>query len=411
MNILYICHQYWPFLCGSGIFFQEMAQRIVCAGGRATVFTTDALHFKRFLTPAGTRIESCREWHNGVFVRRFRLRHFPHQLKLSPDLQCLPLSFAPYLFSTGFLPGMALECLKRHACDLVHGGLVPYGMPLYLAYRIAKRERVPLVYSPFVHTGEPGDDHVLRTHTQPSQMALIEKADIVIAQTNIEADTLARLGIKKERLRVLGMGVNVDEIEGGDGEAFRKKHDLGGTILFSVGPKVYEKGSHFTVRAFERLIKKGSDARLVLAGPTFDNFREFYRDVDEAVRKKIVLIERIEGCDKKDLFAAGDIYIMPSRNDSFGMTYLEAWAARKPVIGCLAGGVPEVISDGIDGYLVPFGDHERLAYRVEQLVRDPSLARGMGDAGHKKTVERYTWDIQYNKLKRIYAELGLTAEA
>src|SRR3712207_7592070 len=54
--------------------------------------------------------------------------------------------------------------------------------------------------------------------------------------------------------------------------------------------------------------------------------------------------------DKRDLNAAGQVFCMPSRTDSFGIVYLEAWLNGVPVIGANAGGVPEVISDGVDGY-------------------------------------------------------------
>ena len=406
MKILYICHQYWPFLCGSGIFFQEMAERLVGEGHEATVFTTDALHFERFISKKGKRAGKLRETRNGVSIRRFRLRHLPSYNNLSWRLKKIPINIAPYLFSTGFLPVMALECLKRHSFDLVHGGLVPYGMPLYLAYRIAKKEGVPLIYSPFVHTGETRDDRVLKIHSDPSQIRLLSEADTVICQTTIEAEVLAKLGINREKLAVLGMGVTPSDVRGGDGDRFRRKYGVKGRIIFSVAPKVYDKGTQHSVRALERLLKGSYDVSLVLAGPTFDSFRAFYKSLSQSIRKRLVLMERIEGKEKKDLFAAGDIMVMPSRNESFGMVYLEAWSCGIPVVGALAGGVPEVIEDGKDGFLVPFGDSEALAERLENLLDNTELRGEMGRIGMEKVLAKYTWDIQYNKLKELYIRLG-----
>lgn len=408
MKILYLCHQYWPFLCGSGIFFQEMAERLVREGHEVTVFTTDALHFERFVSRRGKRAYKTRETHNGVRIRRFRLRHPPRREAVMRRMERLPCEAAPYLASTGFLPGMAAECLRRHRVDLVHGGLVPYGMILYLAHRIATRERAPLVYSPFVHTGEPNDDRVLSIHTDPAQIKLLAGAGTVIAQTSIEAGALAARGVPPEKITVLGMGVTPGEVTGGNGERFRRRHGARGAILFSVAPKACDKGAQQTVGALERLLAGGYDVSLVLAGPTFNGYRKFHSALPPAVRERIILIERIDGDEKRDLFAAGDIYVMPSRNDSFGMVYLEAWACGKPVVGALAGGVPEVIDDGVDGCLVPFGDSDTLAGRLRQLLDRPETGLEMGRRGREKVLSLYTWDIQYNRLKELYRSLGCT---
>lgn len=407
MRILYLCHQYWPALCGSGIFFQEMAERLAREGHDVSVFTTDALAFERFLDRSGAKASPRRETRNGVTVRRFPLRHLPAYERYRWRLARLPFPAAPHLFGTGLLPSMAREGLKRHRVDAVHAGLVPYGMLLYLASRIARRERVPLIYSPFVHTGVPGDDRVLAIHTDPRQMRLLAAADAVIAQTEIEAAALEHAGVPGRIITVVGMGVNPADVRGGDGERFRARHGLRGTVLASVGPKARDKGTPYTVRAFERLLARGRDVSLVLAGPAFAEFRSLYGSLPPDTRSRIASIERIEGGEKKDLFAAADIYVMPSRNESFGMVYLEAWACGLPVVGCMAGGVPAVVEDGADGVLVPFGDAEALAARIEELLGDPALRRAMGERGREKVEARYTWDIQYGKVKRLYATLSL----
>ena len=86
---------------------------------------------------------------------------------------------------------------------------------------------------------------------------------------------------------------------------------------------------------------------------------------------------------------------MPSRTDSFGIVYLEAWLYNKPVIGAYAGGVPDVIDDGKNGYLVKFGDVEMLAQRIKQLLGNPIGALTMGQRGYAKVLHEMTWERQY----------------
>jgi glycosyltransferase involved in cell wall biosynthesis len=97
---------------------------------------------------------------------------------------------------------------------------------------------------------------------------------------------------------------------------------------------------------------------------------------------------------------------MPSRTDSFGIVYLEAWLNGVPVIGARAGGVPEIISDGVDGYLVDFGDVPALANRIELLLRRPDIAHELGQAGRRKVLAEHTWDHKIARIAEIYSQVG-----
>ncbi len=99
---------------------------------------------------------------------------------------------------------------------------------------------------------------------------------------------------------------------------------------------------------------------------------------------------------------------MPSRTDSFGIVFLEAWANGLPVVAAAAGGVPDVVRDGEAGYLVPFGDLDRLAYRLGSLLDHPPLARSLGATGRALVARGHTWEDRYATLeghaRRLIAE-------
>jgi glycosyltransferase involved in cell wall biosynthesis len=75
------------------------------------------------------------------------------------------------------------------------------------------------------------------------------------------------------------------------------------------------------------------------------------------------------------------------------------------VIGCHAGGVPDVIEDGQDGVLVDYGDETGLAMAIEGLLADPESCRAMGQRGRAKVETHYTWDQIYCGLAAVYQEL------
>ena len=96
---------------------------------------------------------------------------------------------------------------------------------------------------------------------------------------------------------------------------------------------------------------------------------------------------------------------MPSRTDSFGITYLEAWCYGLPVIGARAGGVPDVIDDGQDGVLVEFGDVAALADAISRLLHDRVEAQRLGATGRAKVLRELTWDRIYAQVRAVYEEV------
>jgi glycosyltransferase involved in cell wall biosynthesis len=172
-----------------------------------------------------------------------------------------------------------------------------------------------------------------------------------------------------------------------------------------MGTKCFDKGAFHIIEAAKLLWDKGIDVTPVLAGPTNRDFASYWNSQPDAVKKRCLVFEIIEGREKKDLFQAMDIFVMPSRNDSFGMVFLESWICEKPVIGAFAGGIPEVISDGEDGYLVPFGNVSMLSEYVYILLNNEKLRTRMGARGRHKALKLHTWDKKYDQLKAHYSRL------
>jgi glycosyltransferase involved in cell wall biosynthesis len=202
------------------------------------------------------------------------------------------------------------------------------------------------------------------------------------------------------------VGVNPYQVVGGNGERFRRKYGVKGPIVYYIGAAAHDKGTDTTIEAMRRVWERGIDATLIMAGSTMlDKFRQYYEDLPDEVREKCRWLGFISDEDKRDLNAAGQVFCMPSRTDSFGIVYLEAWLNGVPVIGARAGGVPEIIIDGTDGYLIEFGDVGALANRITMLLQRPELAHDMGQAGRRKVLAEHTWDHKISRIAEIYSEL------
>jgi glycosyltransferase involved in cell wall biosynthesis len=308
---------------------------------------------------------------------------------------------------TPWVPGLerALSSLPPAAFELVHTTNIPFESMISAAARYAERILIPHIITPFTHLGEPGDNSISRYYSMPHQIDLERRASKVIVQTRLERDFLAKLGVPRKKMERVGVGVNPYEVVGGNGDRFRHKYKVEGPIVYYIGAAAYDKGTVHTIEAMQRVWERGIDATLLMAGSTMlDKFRDYYEALPDSIRERCRWLGFISEEDKRDLQAAGQLFCMPSRTDSFGIVYLEAWLNGVPVIGALAGGVPEVVADGVDGYLVEFGDVASLANRIQLLLSRPDAAHAMGEAGRRKVLAEHTWDHKIARIADIYKE-------
>jgi len=418
MRILHIIQRYYPYVGGSELYFQELSERLAREGHRVEVWTTDAWDLDYFWTKRARRIESARDTRNGVAIRRFRVRHLPLPAiyyrgwrRVMAEIAGFGAATTPLLYRMAhfapWIPSLsrALKALPPGAFDLVHSTNIPFESMIADAARYAERAGIPHIITPFTHLGEPGENNISRYYTMPHQLDLERRATRLIVQTKLERDHLAGLGISPGKMVRVGVGVNPWEVVGGNGARFRGKYGVEGPIVYYIGAAAYDKGTVHTIEAMQKVLARGVDATLIMAGSTMlDKFRDYYEELPDSVREKCRWLGFISDEDKKDLQAAGSVFCMPSRTDSFGIVYLEAWLNGVPVIGARAGGVPEVITDGVDGYLVGFGDVAALANRIELLLRRPEAARALGEAGRRKVLAEHTWDHKIARIVDVYRQ-------
>jgi glycogen(starch) synthase len=416
MRILHTNAGYWPFVGGAETYLRVMSERLARDGHDVVVAATDATGVQSFWDPHQLRVPDREMVLDGVRVIRSPVSHLPISpwsfyllRRLASDLGRLPFNTRP-LFDrlAPLMPGVpALEQTLEQiqpGFDLVHGVNVALEWPLIAGWRYARRHGLPFVATPFLHAGGP---KVRRFYTMPHQVAALRDADRVIVQTGIEGRILTGLGVPPERIVRLGMGVNLEETQGGDGARFRAQHGIDGPVVTFMGVLTDDKGIVHLLRAMQHLWGKGSDATVVIAGRPMvpSSFERAYAGLPEDQRLQTRRLGLVDGQLKQDMLAATDLFAMPSQIDSFGIVYLEAWAYGVPVIGCRAGGVPDVIDDRKDGMLVDYGDEAGLAMAIEGLLADPEGRRAMGRRGRAKVEAHYTWNQIYRGLAAVYQEL------
>jgi glycosyltransferase involved in cell wall biosynthesis len=109
--------------------------------------------------------------------------------------------------------------------------------------------------------------------------------------------------------------------------------------------------------------------------------------------------------EKMALLGAADLYVLPSYHEGLPISVLEAMAAGLPVISTPVGGIPEAVTDGRNGYLVPPGNHHMLAERIRDALTDPARWRAMSDASFLAARESFDTSIVESRLKALYESL------
>ncbi len=420
---LHVNPRYFPYIGGSEYYMQQIAERLAAAepASQVAVYTTNAWDLEHFWSAGRRTIDETHTRLNGVEIERFGVNRLPLISPLFypgmrrilsilsesplPDRLTLPL-LEMLCRTTPLVPGLE-HSLKQPGpvFDLIHAANAPLDSLIRAAFEYSRRHKTAFILTPFVHLGEPANPAVRRFYTMRHQLNWMKQADAVLTMTTLERDYLLERGVPGDKMHVVGVGLDPEEITGGDGAAFRRKHNLEGPIVFFQGTAAYDKGTQHLVEAMQYLWRTGKPASLVIAGPVMSHFQKFYDELSAETKKNIRFLGFITPQEKRDLFAAGDIFVMPSRTDSFGIVYLEAWLCGKPVIGARAGGVPAVISHNVDGRLVEFGAVKALAGDIRQLLDDAGLRDRLGQAGRAKVLQNYTWPVVFNQIHRIYRQV------
>jgi N-acetyl-alpha-D-glucosaminyl L-malate synthase BshA len=155
------------------------------------------------------------------------------------------------------------------------------------------------------------------------------------------------------------------------------------------------------VRIFARL-RKAMPATLMMVGDGPDRADAEQEARDLGVSDDVHFLGRLANV--APLLAAADLFVLPSQTESFGLAALEAMACATPVLAARVGGIPEVVTDGVEGLLEPVGSVEAMARRAVDLLRDPVRHARMREAAVARARE-YSTDIVVPQYEAYYRKV------
>ncbi|MHA1671556.1 MAG: glycosyltransferase family 4 protein [Promethearchaeota archaeon] len=422
-TILYLPTRYFPAISGAELYIQRLAE-IYKKDYKydIDIFTSNALDFKALRDPKGKLINETNKYFskvNNVDVYRFPVKYKEdigerlQKLKKSPIINSLQLpddALSQLLKNGPYLKEIIDIFLnyKQKDYDIIHTTFFPY-FNLVIALLIGKILKKPVICTPFFHFSNP-------RYLNSNLIAVLRNFDMLIACTSIEKDYLINnFNFTESKITTIPMGVDFDKFVISKENFNFKKHyfmrkERNYKLVLFCGYKNFEKGAISILKAIPFILENYSKVYFTFIGPSTTAFNREIVKIRKNPNARIINLtpDNLTGYFDKNKIAAfmeSELYLMPSRSDAYGIAFLEAWSAGKPVIGAKIGATPTVIQDNINGLLVEFDNPYDIADQVVKLLRNKKLRKRLGEQGRLKVETFHSWRNIANITKNVYDNL------
>jgi phosphatidylinositol alpha-1,6-mannosyltransferase len=293
------------------------------------------------------------------------------------------------------------QLVKIHTYDLIMAqSWYPSGIA---ANCIAKKNKINMTVT--VHGNEILNPRFYKLFWQHKMYKVFDNAKLIFCVSNFTANKLlSRLANAKEiekKIKVIFNGVDCSFFKASppDNELFEKYNLKGAKIILTLARLVERKGHDTVIRALPLIKDKIPQVKYIICGkgPYERKLKELTEEV--GLVSDVIFTGFIPDKLRSTYYNLCDLYIMPSREmpekgdmEGFGITYLEANACEKPVIGSNAGGVSDAVKDGESGFIVDSTDYSKIAEACIKLLSDPALAKKIGQQGRERVIKEFNWD-------------------
>ncbi len=424
IDILYYIPRFYPAISGAEFYILNIAKHMRSISKNIEILCSTSVDFKGLHSKDGYHIKPNNPYY-------FSYENIPIT-RISPEYHSNPQEFDHFAAGITFQLSESVEKILEQgpihtkyfikllnkfksqdlSYKLIHSSYLPYATVLYsLIY--SKKVNIPSICTPFVHIFNP-------RYQNDYFIPILKQYNHIITCTNTEKEYLKRKGISENKITTIPMGVDYQLYEippktrTGKLKSFKSTFKISSPFVLFCGYKNYEKGALRVLRAAILSYKKIPKLSYVFIGPSTTAF-----DIEvKKARKHGVPILNI-GPDnlkgyydwrKISAFQECEFYIMPSRSDAYGISYLEAWASKKPVIGIDTPVMREVIQHKKDGLLVEFDNIPQISEAIEQLFSDKEKAREMGLSGSNKVRRCNSWKDIHKKTMLLYNNLAHITE-
>jgi glycosyltransferase involved in cell wall biosynthesis len=186
----------------------------------------------------------------------------------------------------------------------------------------------------------------------------------------------------------------------------------GKKVVLYVGHFGLRKGIPILIEAMKAVSKEVRDVTLLCVGgvPTWlpkGEYLDYLKRLTSSneLEGKIMFLGSLPQQLLPAYYCLSSVFVLPSYYEAFPKVLIEAMACEKPVISSKMGGTSDSVEDGVNGFLVPFGDSKGLAKAMITLLQDEALSRRMGRLGRERVLKDFSWDAVAGRIDSVYSEV------
>ena len=383
MNILHVVPSFAPCFSHGGVVnaSYQIAKKQVENGHDVCVYTTDSCDERlKFKDNYDVDIDGIR-----VFYFKNLSNNFKNKLTIDT-----PVSLIGHLKKT--VSDFDIIHIHEHRHSLA-----------IATHRYAKKNSIPYVLQahgsvlPFFQK-----EKLKEVFDKLWGFDILHDASRAFALTEVEKEQYLKMGVSKDRIDIVPLGIDINEYNHLPDEGkFKSKHGIGSEerVILFLG-RIHEiKGLDLLVKSFARISE--DDVKLAIVGGDY-GFKEELENLIETLdlTDKVIFPGVLTGENKIEALVDCDIFIMPSRYESFTTSGLEAMACFKPLILTKNNHIQTWVKDNT-GLVCEF-DEENLSNCIETLLNDKSLCERFGNNGRKLIEDKYDWDKVSKQIESIY---------
>jgi glycosyltransferase involved in cell wall biosynthesis len=284
--------------------------------------------------------------------------------------------------------------IRRAKIDLINCHfLTPYFIHLVIAARLL---RVPIVIS--VHGSDITDLANARWVDKFVCREIMRGADRIVACSEALAKRTSTI-FPEVRAKISRVYNALDDARF---TTVRELDSVPSTFVLCVCRHVYLKGVDTLLRAFASIhnIVPGLSLVLIGDGPLLSEHKALADTLE--IRDRVIFIGGVGHSDLPSFFSKCSLFVLPSRAEAFGLVLLEAAFHGKPIICTRVGGLPEIISNDVNGILVDADEPREMAAQMLTLLQNNEVAQRLGKAAHETVLSHFLWRDRINDYIDVY---------
>lgn len=296
------------------------------------------------------------------------------------------------LLTSLFLNTLFTSIFKRIDTINAHW-IIPQGFTAILVKFLTGKQVIVTVHGSDIHSLTGG------VMTSIKRFTLKHSDQVVVNSTDTK---LACQKVYDRDYQVIPMGINPEQFKPVDKSAqLVSRHNLDSFTILFVGRLAEVKGVMYLCQALSQLHQAGYDfqALIVGDGPLREELEQYVHDNN--LDRKVVFCGWVDSGELNDYYSVADVFVGPSLREAQGLVFVEALATGTPVIASKVGGIPGIVKDNVNGYLVPVQSSTPIYDGLRSLIGNPSKQAEFSQQARQYVLDEFSWDsisAQYIKV-------------